>query len=413
VAVFIARVTAVGAGVDGTITVSTTAKTGTAPTVNSGARSIKVGGAWQGPNAASGFPFSFVTLALTNTTPDRPRFNFKNDAEYTVSAAVNQVNSGPMRFQGYTTTPGDGGRAVLTGNGVASSIVTLTLSGTLIDFCDFIVRSNGTSGAAATLTMAGNQQLISRVTVNKSRGHGFSTTGVGITLSECEAFDCGNGNTANGAGFDLSGTQVNAVRCISHDNTNANIAGFHSSCVNSMMNCIADSNGTNGLSLRVGAAQAFVLNCDFYNNGGSGIMMFGTINSTVQSVYIENCNFIKNARYGFECETAISNRVGVIRFCGFGSGTAANTLGTTLTSSIRSGGIDVQDTTFITYASNLNPWVDPANGDFRINLAAAYGTGRGLFMESSGSYAGTIGYPSIGAAQPAGFTNGTARGFSQ
>src|SRR4051812_29003552 len=48
-AVYVARVTVVAAGVNGTITLSTTAVAGTAPTSSATARTIKVGGAWAGP----------------------------------------------------------------------------------------------------------------------------------------------------------------------------------------------------------------------------------------------------------------------------------------------------------------------------------------------------------------------------
>lgn len=53
----------------------------------------------------------------------------------------------------------------------------------------------------------------------------------------------------------------------------------------------------------------------------------------------------------------------------------------------------------VTYANDVTPWVDPANGDFRIDLAAAQGTGRGAFLQTDGSHAGTVSYPDIGAAQ--------------
>lgn len=53
----------------------------------------------------------------------------------------------------------------------------------------------------------------------------------------------------------------------------------------------------------------------------------------------------------------------------------------------------------VNYASDVTPWTDPANGDFRISLSAAKNAGRGSFIETSSSYAGTIGYPDIGAVQ--------------
>jgi hypothetical protein len=64
----------------------------------------------------------------------------------------------------------------------------------------------------------------------------------------------------------------------------------------------------------------------------------------------------------------------------------------------------------VTYATDVTPWVDPTNGDFRINLAAAKGTGRGTFTQTASSYAGTVGYPDIGAAQSTGGGSGGAIG---
>ena len=64
-----------------------------------------------------------------------------------------------------------------------------------------------------------------------------------------------------------------------------------------------------------------------------------------------------------------------------------------------SSGSIVENIGAVTYGANLTPWVDPANGDFRINLAAAKGAGRGTFLQTSASYTGTVGFPDIGAAQ--------------
>lgn len=54
--VYFARVTAVAAGVNGAITLSTTSKSGAAPSSSATGRSIKVGGAWGLPSAATSFP---------------------------------------------------------------------------------------------------------------------------------------------------------------------------------------------------------------------------------------------------------------------------------------------------------------------------------------------------------------------
>lgn len=116
------------------------------------------------------------------------------------------------------------------------------------------------------------------------------------------------------------------------------------------------------------------------------------VSSTRNRIHIENCNFIKNAAWGIN-KSGSGGFNGLILNCGFGSGTAANTSGTIATS------IQALEIGSVTFGSNLLPWVDAPNGDFRINLAAAKGAGRGSFLQTAASYAGAIGYPDIGAAQ--------------
>lgn len=122
VAVFVGRITVVAAGVNGAITFSTTAKSGTFPAASAGAHTItlKVGGYWKGPNAASGFPFGFITNALTNVAGDVNRVTLLATATYTVTAAIAHGNAGPTVFRGGTASAGDGGRATIDGGGTGA-----------------------------------------------------------------------------------------------------------------------------------------------------------------------------------------------------------------------------------------------------------------------------------------------------
>ena len=103
VGVFVGVITEVDDALD-TITVSLSAKSGTAPTTSATGRSIKVGGAWKGPNAAEAFPFNFVQNTLTDSSSNPLRVNFKNGDTYSITAAITQANAGPIVYQGYTTT---------------------------------------------------------------------------------------------------------------------------------------------------------------------------------------------------------------------------------------------------------------------------------------------------------------------
>lgn len=391
---FVGRVTAVSST---TITVSITAKSGTIPTTAGTGITCKTGGAWKGPNAAVGFPFGTVAATMTNAAGDFPRVNFKNDATYSITAALSHAVAGPLRFQGYTSSVGDGGKATIDGGTTGTSYAMLTITGAANELFDLICQNNGATGSAAGITVqTGNHILVERCVVNNVRGHGFMTGG-GTSfypLVECEAYKCGQ-NDIGFHGFAINGFST-LVRCISHDNggnPSSAANGFDVGGANvaaTFISCIAESNKIGIREPATSSGSVDIIGCDFYNNVSDGVAATGA--SGVVIVNIENSNFVKNGGYGFNGAGG-GTRIGRIKNCGFGSGTQANTSGATNSVS----GIELLGS--VTYASGVTPWVDPANGDFKINLAAAKGTGRGAFLQTAASYAGTIAYPDIGAAQ--------------
>lgn len=414
VGVYIGQVTTVAAGVNGQITVSLTAGAGAAPTTSATARSIKIGGAHLGPNAASGFPFTLANLLrLTNSSVDRPRFNLKNDQEYKITAAISCSANGPFVIEGYTTTPGDGGRAQISGNTAAAAFVPLSFAGNFVHLKSLILSSNGNSStASAGLIVNGNQQIVEQVVINNMRGSGFFFQGAGQTAFECEAYSNGVANAALEYGFRVNGGSSTLLkRCVSHYNRPSSVGGFLITSSAILDTCIADSNGTNGITLGAGVIAANVTQTEVYNNGGSGIEIKGSAGTDAGLIFIENCNFVKNVLWGINIFPFSSNRVGVVQYCGFGSGSQANGSGTVATTGW--GAVSIRDSTFVTYASGVTPWVAPTTGDFRINNAQAWNTGRGAFVETQGGYSGTVGYPDIGAADHLDVTNATSSVFSQ
>jgi hypothetical protein len=396
VAAFTSRITAVsgGSGSAWVITCSTTAASGAEPTTGATYKA-NVGGALLGPNGASGFPFGYITNAQTDVAGDFPRVNFIAGTTYAITAAIAHNILGPVTFQGYTATPGDGGKFILDGgtSGVSFALLTLGNSASIGGrvLADAILQNNGATGSAAGLTMAGASDGLRRVVVNSVRGTGFFNNGTFCNLSECEAYGCNQSNTANSAGFVNSNINTNQlVRCYSHNNAGSNTDGFYSQRSFFANLCIADTNGRSGFRV----ADDFgicLFSCDTYNNAGDGVLAASS-GTGPYNVYLENCNFVKNGGYGFNGGSA-GNVNGEIRNCGFGSGTQANTSGQT--NNLR--GIEV--TNSITYASGVTPWVSPATGNFSINLPAAENTGRGSFTQTGNSKTGTVGYPDVGAAQ--------------
>ena len=396
---FIGRVTAVSST---TITVSTSAKSGTAPTTAGSGITCKVGGAWKGPNGAENFPWAWLTEALTNASSDVVRVNLKNNGLYSITASIVDSTSGARVFQGYSASPGDGGKAQIDGGTTGASYVLLNGNQANAVYRDLIFANNGATGIQTAINSQSSASLFIRCVVHDVRGTGFTVS----RAIECEAYNCNQSNSGSVAAFSFSANGY-AYRCIAHHNNAGNNGhGFRwLADFGTLINCISANNSGNGFLMDAGGSQAgtmVYLNCDAYNNSGSGFIRGG---SGSRTFYIQNCNAVKNGNYGIDSAGFGASNAEIVN-CGFGSGSQANTNGSI------NGFSTAIVTGSVTYASGVTPWVDPANGDFRINLAAAKGAGRGAFTQTQGGYSGTVGYPDIGAAQSQG-GSGVSRARTQ
>lgn len=386
VGVYIGRISAVGAGVNGAITANTSG-IGSKPANQTATATIKVGGAWQGPNGASGFPLTLASFGNNqDTNSDKVRLNLKNDQTYTVTGSFAVANTGSSFIvQGYTSSVGDLGKATFDGTTNTGAIVTQAgPAGAMWTDCIFVTSiSSGTT----TLFTTANVIAMVRCVFHGARNFGLNMSTAGGSAQECEFYDNNKANTAGIGGVTINASS--ALRCISHDNTGSNTAGFiinGGPCV--LTGCIADTNGGIGISVTNGSANGVIQiqNCDIYNNGSDGINI---VSGNLNQIWIENTNLIKNTSKGIN--NVATTNFGFIYNCGYGAGTQANGSADTINNLSQSG--------TVTYGSNLTPWVDPANGDFRVNLAAANYAGRGTFTETASSYAGAAGHPDIGSCQ--------------
>lgn len=340
--------------------------------------------------AATNFPFTITPLTgLKNASGNLPRFNFKNDGNYNIASQVSTGN-GPWIMQGYGSSVGDGGKATIDGG--ANAIV-MFLVGTGLAFSDLIFQNNGATGSNSAININNSGNLFMRCVCNNIRGTGFdSSANTNNMFVECEAYACNKSNTSALAGF-AGSSSCSYFYCVSHDNGGSNTDGFTftpGSTGNILSNCISETNGRHGYSATFSSSNA-ILQCDAYNNAGDGLKNLSTTTNGICT--IRNCNFIKNTGWGINSALTTGRWFGFVDNCGFGSGTQANGSGTTNATDA----LIISNS--VTYASDVTPWVDPANGDFRINLTAAKNSGRGSFTETQASYSGTIGYPDIGAAQ--------------
>lgn len=391
VATFIARITAVSSTA---VTVSLTAKSGTAPSTDTaGLTTMKVGGAHKGPNGAVSFPLGFTAATQTDASSHVPRVNIKNGVTYSVTAAMTHGVAGPIVFQGYTATPGDGGLAVIDGGSAGASYALLTLSQNRATLADIILQNNGATGSADGLTVSGGFSRIARVVVSGIRRQGIRLSG-NSALIQCEAFDCNKSNSAGFSGIGVLSSGASATRCISHHNTSGTAGhGFAASSSGVFKDCIAWKNSGNGFLDTTDGVRAYI-NCDAYDNTLSNFNFAG--GTVVSETTLEDCNSFKAGQYDFVfAGGGTIGRIGVMLNCAVGSGTKASGSGI-VSKTEPCGMLEIGCKQF---AANATPWNDPDNGDFRVALTAARGKARGGFTISKSGYGPTLGYEDLGAAQ--------------
>ena len=328
--------------------------------------------------------------SLVNTSSDPARYNFKNDAQYDITATITHPVSyvGEIALEGYGTTYGDGGVAVIDGGTTGASYILFTVSGSRWwRLANFHFKNNGATGSANGVVISSVNSQINCVTVSNVRGNGI-VLGTLSRLYRCSFFECNQSNTAAFGGLNTSSaSNVVLLNCMFHHNTFAGAIGDNVSVLTAV-NCVF-SDQTYGIYTSSNNASMMIANCDFYNNTYG---IYAT-NSAYGPVQIINCNFVKNTTN--DCIRTSSTRyLWQMINCAFGSGTMASSGGI-------SSNCNAEQIGSITYAANVTPWVDPANGDFRINLAAAKAAGIGAFTQRKSGYTGTIAYPDIGAAQSA------------
>jgi len=375
---FIGRVTAVSST---TVTVSTTAKSGTAPSTAGTGISINVGGVWKGPNGTVSFPFGFITSSQTNSSNNLPFVNMISGTNYAITAAMTHSSSS-CAFGGYTTTVRDGGKATIDGGTSGTSYILLTVSGNDILIQDLIFQNNGATGSAAGISVTQNYNTLSRVVVNNTRGSGVSYSSSFAQLcTDLEVYSANKSNTSGQSGVLVLNGSVTLDRPVIHDNTGSNNSGLFVSSASSIVtvkNGIFDTNGNRGADLSNGLH--LVSDSVFYNNGATGVYC-----RNGRGAVIENCAFVSNGVYGIDVAAQQSL---LVRNCAFYSNTSGQINGT---QGIVTGSVTLTG----------DPFTDAANGDFRLNNtsgagAACRGAGIGTYTQTASSYAGTVGYPDIG-----------------
>lgn len=377
---FVGRVTAVDST---TVTVSTTAKSGTAPTTAANGISINVGGVWKGPNTTENWPATGTSSTMTNAAGEAVRINLKNNSTYDVTQG-SSFNGGSNQFWGYTTTPGDGGYAQI--RGAASGGTNVLLAGmTSAAFRNIHFTRHLGNNACYLVNNAVSSLTFIFCRFSSFGGHIITTSGGGNGISAirfCEFWDWNVSAGSNRYALGIGSTTTAIENCVFANSTHSSgTAAINASGSTTVRNCIFTNCGGNAIS---SSSALFVYDCDFYNNANNGISMSGT-----NGAIINNCNFISNGAWGI---TSSGNRSLQLMGNAYGAGTQANTSGTYNLSS--ESGCVIEDT--VTYANDVTPWNDPDNEDFTVVLAATKNTGFKPIPFSQGTLTN---YPNIGASQ--------------
>lgn len=334
-----------------TITVDLTKKSGTAPTDGSLNRTLKVGGAWKGPNGTEVFPFAFLTYLSRNSGTMAGRINLKNDQTYSLTVAFNHNSNHPYgSVEGYTTAYGDDGVATFDFGTTANIGARFDVSVKLRSL-KFI--SSATTGTGEGLVLnASYGMTIERIQVYGFRGNGVRCGSTHITAHQVEIDNCGAAGGTIFGWYQTGGHFVGSDITIRGPYTGG-LLYSHSSAGAMVFN--GRFIGTGSKTALGHNGQGVFVNCDFYNlaKAFTNYYPYGTI--------AINCNFGKCTTI---CET-VNYSFFTLKNCGFGGGTYAYTnLG------LNSGtALNVELYNRYDYAAS--PWVDEVNGNYNRSEAAA------------------------------------------
>lgn len=387
-----------------TITVSLTAGGVAIPTDGTGNRTLKIGGAWRGPNGTDLFPWGLASVTFTNISGSNDcRVNIKAGAtNYFVTSGNTNSLAGPIWFWGYTNTPGDGGRATISGWTNQLPYVFLSLSGIRQSFVDMNFDVNGWtndtfSGGPYMMNLTGADPSLYRVRFSRSWRSSLRVSGAGGVFVECEA-ERHNYDGANGfAGFEVT-EEGTWIRCWAHhaaDNSSDSAGWVVTADVGEpiiFIDCISSHNAGDGWANTEGGTHMIMINCAAVSNTSSGLI-FTSASAThgISHSYIENCIFSNNGEWGIDI---VSTRWA-------GPVLVNNAFYNNTDGQINRG---VPSLRIGTITLTGDPFTSANTGNFALNNTAGAGAalralGRSYFLQNTNWSATTTSYLDVGPVQ--------------
>ncbi len=366
----------------------------------------RMGGAFASPGMAGSVwqPSNWVYIKY-HATPYTTTSTSSNVSGGSLDTSGSASRASPWEILGFDVTPGDATANRPTFKHGASTTGALMSTGDIALVFNIILDGNVSSFNARGFTYSGS----GRILIRRCKFTSFGNIGLympGGTGSCGNVVDCEFTGCSTSACVEIgNGISANSFYgCVFHDNTSEGcaITGTRGDFV--FVSCIFDTckNGSSVNALDVSSftatATLTVANCTFYNSGASGI----GIDHAPCSIMIINCIFESNGAYGVNIATA-SPLTMLINNAFYNNSSGQIPVG--MVSPFNLVG---------TVTASASMFVDPANGNFALNLASTGGNlVRSVGFPTSFTTAGapTANYLDLGAAQTP-LSNNLANAFA-
>jgi hypothetical protein len=215
-----------------------------------------------GSNAAAGTSEGAAWLTIDkgmNTVAAGDKVWVKADGDYVEKPIIDTAgtNIAPIVFEGYTATPGDGGRATITRNGAAANCLIDSLGGANIFYVFKNFRFTSPSANSNIINLSGNYVTFKNCKIDSASVAGGGLNGFGLLCESCEFISNGGGGvwvdgnggifidcifySNGGYGLYHNGGALVVICCTFFDNVDAMFAGTNNGTV-VVFNCTIDGN---------------------------------------------------------------------------------------------------------------------------------------------------------------------------
>ena len=350
-----------------------------------------------GGDGSEGDPWTITEAAANAVAGDR--VNVKAGT-YTLTAVLSPANAGtrtaPIAWRGYNTTIGDAGSpcAVFSKiNDAVARVLDLNQKYHRFSFVSFTDNGNlAQPQAAVYVNLGAEHALFYRCQVHDAGANGFWLRGPGAVCLDCEARGFGQLNTSYG--FYLDHRTAACFGCYAHDGTGDGFnqgSGVHAGALSGgFTDCISANNSRYGIHITAEYEQlaARVDGCTIYGNGSHGIYVAGAAEG--QPLNVRNSLLVANGGYGVAAHATGKSHV-TLQGVGFYNNTSGEW----------DGDCEVWELHKISLAGD--PFVDAANGDFRLqpDQTDLLGAGWPAQFLSGGALTPWKSHPDIGAVHQA------------